>query len=60
MADADPMITTDAIGAPQRRRVRPLRIAAYAIGIFLALVFLAWAILYITKGRFLKGSTAYP
>ena len=56
MADADPMITTDAIGAPQRRRVRPLRIAAYAIGIFLALVFLAWTILYITKGRFLKGT----
>lgn len=39
---------------PQKSGSRPLRRLAQAIGVLIALVFLAWLILYITKGRFLK------
>ncbi|RJF93765.1 AsmA family protein [Sphingomonas cavernae] len=38
-----------------RRRADPLRIMFYTIGGILAAIFLAWLVLYITKGRFLKG-----
>lgn len=37
-----------------RRRIRPVRVVLYALGGILAAVFLAWLVLYITKGRFLK------
>ena len=40
--------------APANRRVGPLGILARVVGGLLLLVFLAWLILYITKGRFLK------
>lgn len=38
------------------RRNRVLRIVGWTLGIIIALIVLAWAILYITKGRFLKHS----
>src|SRR5690606_103786 len=38
-----------------QRRPKPLRIAIRAAAIFLLTLFLIWLILFITKGRFLKG-----
>lgn len=39
---------------PRQWRIRPLRIALYVLGGVIGAIVLAWAILYITKGRFLK------
>ncbi|MBU3077019.1 AsmA family protein [Sphingomonas quercus] len=39
---------------PHKRRAGPLAIGLRILGAILALIVLAWAILYITKGRFLK------
>lgn len=36
-------------------RPRPVRIAVRAVAILLLTIFLLWLVLYITKGRFLKG-----
>ena len=38
----------------RRRRLRLVRNAARVVGAILALIFLAWLVLYVTKGRFLK------
>ncbi len=38
-----------------RRRPRPLRIAIRTVAIILLILFAIWLILFITKGRFLKG-----
>lgn len=48
--------TTQAPAADKRRWPRPLVIALRIVGGILLALFLAWAILYITKGRFLKGT----
>ena len=42
--------------APARRRARPFRILLRALLGLVVLVLLAWLVLYITKGRFLKHS----
>ncbi|MBX3593543.1 AsmA family protein [Sphingomonas sp.] len=42
--------------AEPRPLPRPLRLALRIVGGILLALFLAWAILYITKGRFLKGT----
>lgn len=62
MADADPRILPDEGGPdnlsepPPHQRSRLLRWVVYiGLGI-LAALFLAWAILYFTKGRFLKST----
>lgn len=47
---------TETPAAEKRRWPRPLVIALRVIGGILLALFLAWAILYITKGRFLKGT----
>ncbi len=39
---------------PARRRPDFIRVGLYVVGTIIALLFLAWAILFITKGRFLK------
>ncbi len=52
MADASPQDSAGAAPHPRRRR----RIIVRTLLGILGVVFLAWAILYITKGRFLKGS----
>jgi hypothetical protein len=51
MAELSP--TTGASDAPRRRDWRRIAIRTL-IGI-VAAIFLAWAILFVTKGRFLKG-----
>ncbi|WP_343518944.1 AsmA family protein [Sphingomonas sp.] len=67
MADRDsPIAAADSIpvdppvsdkpAEEKRRWPRPLVIALRVIGGILLALFLAWAILYITKGRFLKGT----
>src|SRR3546814_19217727 len=38
-----------------RRRPRPLRIAVRTVAIILLILFAIWLILFVTKGRFLKG-----
>jgi uncharacterized protein involved in outer membrane biogenesis len=38
-----------------QRRPRPVRIAARAVAIVLLLLFAIWLVLFVTKGRFLKG-----
>lgn len=45
---------TEALPIP-RRRVSPVRVVLYTIGSIIAAIILAWLVLYITKGRFLKG-----
>jgi len=40
---------------PPRARPRPLRVLMWAVISVIALIFLAWSILFITKGSFLKG-----
>jgi uncharacterized protein involved in outer membrane biogenesis len=58
MADADLQADgTDAapIDSP-RQRAGPLKIALRVVLGLLALIFLAWLVLYITKGRFLKST----
>ena len=40
---------------PPRARARPLRVLIWAVISVIALIFLAWLILFITKGSFLKG-----
>lgn len=47
---------TDAPAEPRRRWPRPLVITLRILGGVLLAIALAWAILYITKGRFLKGT----
>lgn len=67
MADREPPIVaaestpvdmpgTSAPAADERRWPRPLVIALRIIGGILFAIFLVWAILYVTKGRFLKGT----
>lgn len=46
---------TEAAPLQARRRVRPVRILLYTLGGLILAIFLAWLVLYITKGRFLKG-----
>lgn len=41
---------------PPRARPRPLRIVMWTVIGLITLIFLAWLILFITKGSFLKGS----
>ena len=52
----DPPVTQPNAGGDKRRWPRPLVIALRILGGILLAIFLAWAILYITKGRFLKGT----
>lgn len=53
----DPPDTTDAPPAKEKHRwPRPLVIALRVLGGILLAIFLAWAILYVTKGRFLKDT----
>ena len=49
--------TAQRIWNPQwlQRRPKPLRIAIRAVAIFVLTLFLIWLVLFITKGRFLKG-----
>ncbi len=59
MADVDSRFDTDEpVDTPAsvstRRRAGPLRVALRVVAAIFALIFLAWLILYITKGRFLK------
>ena len=63
MADADPIIEgrdlapadqNDPADAPTHRPAGRLRWVLRIVATVLALIFLAWLILYITKGRFLK------
>lgn len=54
-ASADPP-ATDMPANARRRWPRLLVIALRVIGGILLALFLAWAILYVTKGRFLKGT----
>jgi len=44
------------VGPPLRRRAGPLKIALRVVLGLLAVLFLAWLVLYITKGRFLKST----
>ena len=46
--------TAEPVVEPRRRLSRPLRIARNVVLGILATIFLAWLILYITRGRFLK------
>jgi AsmA family protein len=41
--------------SPPRARPRPLRLVMWTVISVIALIFLAWLILFITKGSFLKG-----
>lgn len=58
MADADAPVTTEEAAAPDERPARaiprPLARVLTVVATILGLIVLAWAILYITKGRFLK------
>ena len=57
MAEADPSVPVDQAGpVPARRRVGPLGIVARVLLLVVALIFTAWLVLYITKGRFLKST----
>jgi uncharacterized protein involved in outer membrane biogenesis len=59
MADADPRpdgTEEELVDPPLRRRAGPIKIALrIALGL-LAIAFLAWLVLYVTKGRFLKST----
>ncbi|WP_447725732.1 AsmA family protein [Sphingomonas koreensis] len=56
-ADIDPPPTDASPPTDGKHRLpHPLVIALRVIGSLLLTIFLAWAILYITKGQFLKGS----
>jgi len=52
----DPPVTEVHADSERKRLPRPLVIALRVVGGVLLAIFLAWAILYITKGRFLKGT----
>ena len=56
MAEADPKFSVEDPSPPARRRAGPATIAGRVPLALLAVLFLAWAILYITKGRFLKST----
>ncbi|PKP92044.1 MAG: AsmA family protein [Alphaproteobacteria bacterium HGW-Alphaproteobacteria-16] len=53
LTSVDPAVTETDV---RKRWPRPLVIALRIVGGFLFAIFLVWAILYITKGRFLKGT----
>jgi len=54
MSEADPQFPADPVDQPTRGRRVPLPIKI-VFGVLFA-IFLVWAILFITKGRFLKGT----
>ncbi|HEU4961000.1 MAG TPA: AsmA family protein [Sphingomonas sp.] len=58
MADADAPVTRDQAAAPDARPARaigtPLASVIAVVTTLIGLIVLAWAVLYITKGRFLK------
>lgn len=60
MAEADPKVPPVTVepetSVPAKRRAGPVRWAIRIIVGILLTLFLIWAVLYITKGRFLKGT----
>lgn len=56
MAEADPKIHHDAPVAARRAATAPLGIGLSVLASIVGLVMLAWLILFVTKGRFLKST----
>lgn len=54
MAEADPELPTAAVAKPRRSRANLLAVPLSILATVVGLILLAWAILFITKGRFLK------